>query len=115
MKKVCLAVICLVVAAMMVTGCSSGVNEKKPVAEVQQEAKTMNATQLKSTVDKYQQAIEVRKADIVGLQNRLKEIPVTQLMGDEARAIKEDVGQITASIKALSERMKIYAAEFTKK
>ena len=115
MRKVFTLAIYPIVAALMLTGCGSGASADKPIAEVKQEAQKMDVTQLKSMVEKYQQAIEAKKPEIAKLQNKLKEIPIAQLMGDEAKAIKGEIGQITASIKALTDRMKIYASELRTK
>ena len=115
MKKVCSVILCLVVTALMVSGCGSSVSETKPVAEVKEEAKAMDTSQLQSMVAKYQKAIEAKKPQITKLQNKLKQIPISQLMGEDAKAIKADISQITASIRSLNERMRIYAAELNGK
>ena len=115
MKKTCVVIIFSVVTALMVAGCGSGVSDNEPIVEVKQEAKAMDASQLKDVIAKYQQAIESKKPQIVKLQNSLKAIPMDQLMGKEAKAIREEMGQITSSIKALTERMKIYAIELSRK
>ncbi|MFH1665122.1 MAG: hypothetical protein ABIA77_03135 [Candidatus Omnitrophota bacterium] len=115
MKKVSLLAICLVVTALMVSGCGPGISEDKPVAEVKQEAQTMDANQLKSMAAKYQQAIDAKKPGIDALQAKLKEIPLTQMMGAEAGAIRKEIENVTTSIKALTDRMKVYLDELNKK
>jgi len=111
MKKVCMLAVCVVAMALMVTGCGSGVSDNKPVAEVKTEAKTMDATQLKSIVEKYQQAIAAKQPQIEKLKTQLKAIPISQLMGDDAKAIQTEIAKITESVKALTDRMRVYAAE----
>ncbi|MBU1084048.1 MAG: hypothetical protein KKG84_03030 [Candidatus Omnitrophica bacterium] len=115
MKKVCILAVSLAVTALMISGCGGGASETKPIATVKQEAQTMNTSQLKSMVAKYQQAIEAKKPAIQKLQAKLKAIPVAQMMGEDAAAIKKEIGNVTASIKALSDRMRAYLAELNKK
>jgi len=45
------------------------------------------------------------------LKTQLKAIPVSQLMGDDAKAIQTEIAKITESVKALTSRMRVYAAE----
>lgn len=113
MKSMLKNVFTLAVVAGLAAGCaqggSSGVNENKPIAEVQAEAQKMNVDQLKATVQKYEAAIQAKKADIDKVQAKIKEIPIKDLLGEEAKKLKDDVTQIGSSLKNLSERMTVYA------
>ncbi|MCK5450970.1 MAG: hypothetical protein KAI70_04315 [Candidatus Omnitrophica bacterium] len=115
MKKICLLALCLVVTSFMVTGCGPGVSEDMPITEVKQEARAMDVNQLKSMVGKYQQVIVSKKPVLEKLKTKLKAIPITQLMSEEAGALKKDMGDVVQSIKALTDRMKIYLVEFNKR
>lgn len=110
MKKV-LAVLLM---AVVLVGCSGGASETKPIADVQKEAQTMDVDKLTVMVESYQAAIESKKGEIAKVQAKLKEIPVTELLGEDAKALKGDLSDISASVKALTERMKIYASEAKK-
>jgi Skp family chaperone for outer membrane proteins len=114
MKSTLKNVLTMILLAGIVTGCAQGggggaVTENKPITEVQAEAKTMSADQLKAMVQKYEAAIQAKQADIEKVQAKLKEIPLTELLGEEAKKLKDDVTQIGSSLKNLSERMAVYA------
>ena len=108
MKKVIGIVAAFIMASVLVSGCGSTASETKPVAEVQSESKTMSVGQLQKMADVYKAAIESKQVQVKALQEKIKTIPVTQLLGDEARAIKDDVTKLATSVQALTERMNVY-------
>jgi len=101
----------LLVASIALVGCGGGASETKPIADVAAEAQSMDAKQLEGMVAKYQKAIESKEADLMKIKDKLKDIPVKDLLGDEAKAIKGDISEVTSSMKALSERLSVYAKE----
>ena len=105
MKKIFFPVILM---GLMLSGCGGGASEDKPVTEVKSEAQTLSIEQLKSIIAKYEAAIESKKTLIAQLTAQLKDIPMAQMMGEEAGKIKADIASATASIKALSERLNVY-------
>ena len=109
MKKVIGVVAALVMASVFVAGCGSTASETKPVTEVQSEAKTMSTSQLEQIIKTYKAAIEAKDVQVKALQAKIKTIPITQLLGDEARAIKDDVTKLAGSVQALTERLNVYA------
>jgi len=115
MKKALLLMMVIALTAVMVTGCGGGVSEDKPIAEIKQEAQSMDAAQLQAIVDKYKKAIEAKKPEIQKLKDKLSKLPITELMGKDAAAIKDDLGEVTKSIQALTARMQAYVAELSKK
>lgn len=115
MKKVIGAAVVLVLASVFVSGCGSKASETKPIAEVQTEAQKMTVSQLEKTISTYKAALETKEVQIRALQEKVKTIPVTQLLGDEARAIKDDVTKLAGSVQALTERMNVYMKELQAK
>jgi len=104
----------VLIIGLILAGCG-GVSETKPISEVKAEAKTMSVDRLKSTVEKYQKAIDARRTDMKKLTDRLRAIPIKDLMGDEAKKIKEDIESLNKSVRALAERLRIYSAELRDK
>lgn len=102
-------------ASLMLAGCSGGVSENKPISEVKEEAQEMAIDQLKSVVAKYQKALESKKTEIKALKEKLKKIPVVEILGEEAKKIKTDTGDIVTSMKALKARLNIYLRELNRK
>ncbi|MFT7538684.1 MAG: hypothetical protein ACI9F2_000835 [Lysobacterales bacterium] len=61
-------------------------------------------------VAKYNKALEYKASEVDALKAKLKEIPMKELLVEEAKSIKNDVTEVTTSIKALTERLNAYAA-----
>ena len=110
-----LAVLMLVVfSVMIVFGCSGSVDENKPLSEVKADAQSMSAKQLQSMIDKYKVAIDKKMGEVQVVKDKLKEIPLTQILGEEAKLLKKEVGEVKDSLKSLQDRMKLYLKELEK-
>lgn len=83
-------------------------DEKKPISEVRAEAEKMNIEQLRAMALKYKEAIAAKKADVEKIAAELKEIPITEMLGEEAKKLKADIDNLNKSVSALKERFKIY-------
>lgn len=115
MRNIIKAFLPVLLVSFILTGCGGGVSEDKPIAEVKTEAQGMSAEQLKATVSKYQAAIDSKKAEINKLTAQVQQIPIAQMMGDEAKKLKGEIQNIGNSVKALTERLNIYAQEIKSK
>lgn len=87
---------------------AASVDVDKPVGEIQAEAQTMTVESLKATVLKYKDAILAKQADVEKLAAKIKEIPLTEALGEEARTLKADLEKLEAGLKALKERYQVY-------
>jgi outer membrane murein-binding lipoprotein Lpp len=105
--------IAAVLAACLLAGCggSGGIDENKPLDQVAAEAAEMNQEKLQEMVDKYEAALAGKTAEMEALKEELNSIPLKDMMGDEARALKEDLSGIMDSVDALTKQMKVYAKE----
>jgi predicted nucleic acid-binding Zn-ribbon protein len=56
----------------------------------------------------YKEAIAAKNSDLEKLTAKLKEIPVTEMLGDEAKELKADIDNLNKSISALKERFEVY-------
>ena len=52
-----------------------------------------------------------KKADLEKLREKFKTIPATELLGEEAKKLKGDIEAVGKSIRALGDRLNIYARE----
>jgi len=107
MKKTLLT-LTLAVSLLFLSGCGKKADENKPISEVQAEAAKMNAPDLKAMAMSYKNAIENKKADVEKLAAKLKDIPVTQLLGEQSKQLKADIDNLNKSVTALKERFQIY-------
>lgn len=115
MKKVYGLFVGLVLAAM-ITGCGgSKIDENKPIDQVAADAAKMGQAELQKMVDTYQAAIAEKGKEIDALKEQIKEIPLTEMMGEKAKSLKDDVTEITTSLSKLKDRMAVYAKELSAK
>ncbi|MCJ7729050.1 MAG: hypothetical protein MUO27_04115 [Sedimentisphaerales bacterium] len=89
-------------------GCGKKADESKPIADVQAEAGKMNVEQLKAKAMEYKDAIVAKKAELEKVAAKFKEIPLTQQMGTEAKALQSDIANLNKSVAALTERFQVY-------
>ena len=115
MRKIMFVLLPIIFMSLVLAGCGSGASETKPIAEVKTEAQAMSADQLKATVAKYQTAIESKKAEISKLTEEIKKIPIAQAMGDEAKKLRADLQNVGSSVRALTDRLNIYAQQLKSK
>lgn len=98
----------VIVCAVTLFGCGKKADETKPLSEVKAEAEKMDAAKLRKMVEAYKDAITDKKAEVEKVAATLKEIPVTEMLGAEAKELKGEIDQLNKSVSALTERFKIY-------
>ena len=109
MKTVRKVAFCLLVGCLLVLGgCGKKADESKPLSEVKAEAETMSVEKLRSMAVTYKDAITAKKGEIEKVADKLKDIPVAKMLGDEAKGLKTEVDALTKSVSALKERFQVY-------
>ena len=98
----------LVLCSLVLLGCSQKADENKPISEVKAEAEKMDTNQLRSMAMSYKEAIVAKKGEVEKLAAKLKEIPVTEMLGAEAKEIKSEIDNLNKSVSALKERFEVY-------
>jgi chromosome segregation ATPase len=68
----------------------------------------MSIEKLRAKAMEYKDAIMSKKAEIDKLSSKIDEIPVTEMMGEEAKQLKSDLDDLNQSISALQERFEVY-------
>ena len=81
---------------------------EKPITEVQAQAQTMSVADLRSTAVQYQQAISAKQGDLQKVWAQVKEIPITEALGDKAKTLKTEALKVESTVKALTERFQVY-------
>ena len=106
----------LVLWAFTIAGCGGKkADESKPISEVKTEAEKMDAGQLRSMAMTYKEAIVAKTDEVEKIAAKLKEIPVTELLGEKAKQLKTDIDSLTKSIDALKVRFDVYYAKLKEK
>jgi uncharacterized coiled-coil DUF342 family protein len=104
-----------VLISLTVFGCSKEADETKPVSEVKAEAAQMDTKELRSAAMRYKEAITAKTGELERITSKLKEIPVTEMLGEEAKGLKADIEDLNKSVSALKERFDVYLQELRKK
>jgi len=98
----------LVAGLVVAVGCGKKADENKPISQVKAEAEQMNTDQLRAAAMDYKKAIVAKEGDVEKLAAQLKEIPVAEMLGEEAKGVKADMEKLQQSVSALQERFQIY-------
>ena len=98
---------CLLICCLL-AGCGKKADESKPLGEVKAEAEKMDAEQLRSMATKYMDAVKSKEAEIEKVAAKLKDIPVTEMLGSEAKSLKAEIDNLNKSVSALKQRFDIY-------
>lgn len=101
----------LALCSLVVLGCGNGgqeADETKPMSEVKTEAEKMDTDQLRKMAMAYKEAIIAKTSEIEKVTAKLKEIPLTEMIGEEAKALKADIANLNESVTALKARFSVY-------
>ena len=105
----------LVTCQLLLCGCGSKADEKKPISEVKAEAEKMDTGKLRAIAEAYKNAIVAKKGDIEKVTAKLKDVPATELLSKEAKDLKADIENFNKSMTALKERFEIYYQKLKEK
>jgi predicted nucleic acid-binding Zn-ribbon protein len=110
MKIVRNAILCCLLALcpFAIFGCGKKTDENKPLGEVKAEAEKMDKDELRAMAMVYKEAITAKKGEVEKLATKIKDIPVTEMLGKEAKELKADIDNLNGSISALKERFEVY-------
>ena len=100
------------------TGTGTGavsVDTQKPIPEVQAQADTMSVESLRATALKYKEAILAKQGEIAKVAAKIKEIPIAEALGQEAKTLNADLQNLETSLKALKDRFQVYYDTLKKK
>lgn len=100
----------LLLVSLAVLGCGKK-DEERPVSEVKTEAEQMSTDELRAEAMKCKEAITSKKAELEELTAKLKEIPVTEILNEDAKRIEE----LNKSISSLQKHFDVYYQMLRKK
>jgi uncharacterized lipoprotein YehR (DUF1307 family) len=104
-----IALYCMVaLLTVSLFGCGGKADENKPMDQVKAEADKMDVSQLKAMATKYKDAIMAKQKDVEKMMAKLKEIPVTDMMSEEATGLKADIDSLNKSLSNLKARFQVY-------
>ncbi|MHC4122252.1 MAG: hypothetical protein ACYSSI_01660 [Planctomycetota bacterium] len=105
----------LILSSLILYGCGKKADENKAISEVKAEAEKMSVEKLRSMAMTYKDAITAKKGEAEKLVAKLKDIPLTKMMSDEAKGLKADIDGLNKSVSALKERFEVYYKKLKEK
>ena len=99
----------LLLPLLSLIGCGGdGVDTDASIADVEKEAASLTVDDLKAKASSYKAAIASKLEDIEPIKEKLAAIPLTEQMGDEAKALQADIADLTKDLGDLKERLGVY-------
>lgn len=112
MKKWMSVFFCGMLAVAFVSGCAKKADTNKPVEQIKAEVEKMSISDLESNAKAYANEIIAKKSEIEKVADKVKALSPTELFGDKAKSLKDQMSQIGNDVSALTERYQIYAQKF---
>ena len=109
MKKVTLMFAGAVVAAGLLAGCGSSVDENKTPEQIRQEIASWDSAKILKAVDEYTKAIAAKTEELNAALAKVKDLSPQELLGDKGRQLKAEADKIGESLKKLKDNMAAYA------
>jgi uncharacterized coiled-coil DUF342 family protein len=104
-----------VFSMIIILGCDKKADENKPLDEVKAEAAEMDVEDLREIALEYKETIYANLEEIGKIKNKIKEIPLKEMFGDQAQELKQELEPIIKSINELKKRFWVYYSELKKK
>lgn len=101
----------VVVAVALLAGCSKEIDENKPIGQVKMEASKMKPAAVQKMIGCYEPLIAEKAARIEGIKKQVKDLSISELMGEKAKTLHVELRDLTASLGALQKQMAVYAEE----
>ncbi len=106
--KWCMGLMVLMIAAVL-AGCGDGgIDENKPIGQVAAEAAKMDKADLQEIVGQYEPLIEDKVVALGALKDQLKELSISELVGEKSKTMKAELKGITTSLDKLKEQLAVY-------
>jgi uncharacterized lipoprotein YehR (DUF1307 family) len=98
----------LAVCSLALSGCGKKADESKAISEIRAEADKLSAAELRTMAMKYKDAIVAKKAEVEKVAGKLKDIPLAEKLGTEAKELSAEIAALNKSVSALTERFGVY-------
>lgn len=109
MRKVTLFLGAAMLAAGMLTGCGSKADENKTPEQIKAEIANWDAAKIQKQIEVYTKAIEAKTQELAKVTDQIKEIPLTEQLGEKAKGLQAKAKEIGESIAKLKDNMAAYA------
>ena len=105
----------LVLLPLVLLGCGKKADENKPLSEVKAEAEQMSVEKLRQVAMAYKDAVLAKKGEVEKFTAKLKDIPIAEMLGSEAKELKAEIENLNKSVSSLKERFEVYYKKLKEK
>jgi len=78
------------------------------VEEIKQKVAGFDKTQVLAYVDQYKSVLLEKKEQVADLTSQLKGLSMTEMVGDKAKVLKDQIAQYSGEFSGLKERYSVY-------
>ena len=78
------------------------------VEQIQEKVAQFDKTQVLAYADQYKTVLLEKKDQIADLTGQMKDLSMTEMMGDKAKALKEQIAQYSEQLDGLKDRYSVY-------
>ena len=100
MKKVTLMFAGAVVAAGLLAGCGSSVDENKTPEQIRQEIASWDSAKIQKAVDEYTKAIAAKTEELNAALAKVKDLSPQELIGESLKKLKDNMAAYAEGLKA---------------
>ena len=111
MKKTLISLI----ATLVLCGCGANVDENKTPQQAKAEALTLDSAALQKKVDACKKFLEEQNAKSKEVIEKMKAIPLSQQMGEDAQKLRAEAKKIGDSVKNVGDQLQVYLEELKAK
>ncbi|MPN00032.1 hypothetical protein SDC9_147226 [bioreactor metagenome] len=94
---------------LLMAGCGQKADENKTPEQIKQEVTQMDTAQIQKQIDVYTNAIKAKSAELKVETDKLAKIPLTEMLGDEAKSLQGKIAEMTKSLDKLKANLEAYA------
>lgn len=113
MKKI-MGAVAVAFSVVLLAGCG-GINEDTPMEKVSAKAAKMDQAALQEMTDQYDVIIAEKITQLDAIKAQVSEIPLKELMGEQAKVLKIDLGALKTSLKKLNAQLDVFVSEQSKR
>ena len=88
MKQMLVSLFGAALAVCMLAGCGDGVDENKTPEQIKAEVVNLDAAAIQKQIDAYTKVIEEKSKELAKVMDQIKEIPLTEQLGDKAKGLQ---------------------------
>ena len=99
---------------LAIAGCAKKADTNKPVEQIKTEVEKMSLKDVETNAKAYAQEIEAKKSEVTAVTQKVKSLSATEIFGEKARGLKDQIAKLGTEVNALTERYQVYAQKYQK-